>query len=73
MDNIYSRANKELLEFVKDHEKLSREEFFVKTTKYFGSIKTCRKNTLFKKLQNFKTSHKNFKYKIHWLIIKKNN
>ena len=38
MDNLYLRANKELLEFVKDHEKLSREEFFVKTTKYFQAI-----------------------------------
>ena len=45
----------------------------MKTTKYFGSIKTCRKNALFKKLQNFKTSHKNFKYKIHGLIMKNSN
>ena len=41
MDNLYLRTNKELLEFIEEHEKLSREEFLVKTTQYFGSIKTC--------------------------------
>ena len=71
MDNLYLRAIKELLEFVEEQEKFSREEFFVKTTKYFVSIKRCRKNTVLKKLQNFKTSYKIFQYKIHWLIMKK--
>ena len=58
MDNLYLRANKELLEFVEEHEKLSREKFFVKTTKYFQTIifkKNCFKH------KNFVIGCKSFK------------
>ena len=73
MENLYLRTNKELLEFIQEHEKLSREELLVKTTQYFGSIKTCRKNTVFKQLQNFKISHKKFKKNLHRVIMKEND
>ena len=45
----------------------------MKTTQYFGSIKTCRKNTVFKQLQNFKISHKKFKKNLHRVIMKEND
>ena len=73
MENLHLRTNKELLEFIENHEKLSREEFLVKTTQYFGSIKSCRKNTVFNKMQTFKISHKKVLKNLHWVIMKKNN